>query len=110
MCAPSWIIKAFKGGLSITVSLIPLVTVVTSVNSPLFSSFNMAVEKRRSSAWSPDKRRIKFKRAAGSPALLWDNSITLNLVYGPGPQNFEFLTTLRDKGCHTFLETLFRLL
>ena len=32
------------------------------------------------------------------------------LVHGPGPQNFEFLTTLRDKGYHTFLETLLLLL
>ena len=32
------------------------------------------------------------------------------LVHEPGPQNFEFLTTLRDKGYHTFLETLFSLL
>ena len=32
------------------------------------------------------------------------------LVHGPGQQNFQFLTTLGDKGYRIFLETLFTLL
>ena len=32
------------------------------------------------------------------------------LVHGPGHQNFQFLTTLGDKGYRIFLETLFTIL
>ena len=32
------------------------------------------------------------------------------IVHGPGQQNFQFLTTLGDKGYRIFLETLFTLL
>ena len=43
------------------------------------------------------------------PGFEGDEFISI-LVHRPGPQNFEFVTTLRDKGDHTFLETLFPLL
>ena len=51
---------------------------------------------------------VPFRMHGRVSTLLSSNFF--QLVHEPGPQNFEFLTTLRDKGYHTFLETLFSLL
>ena len=43
----------------------------------------------------------------GKCMVQWPGMSSAKLVHGPGQQNFQFLTTLGDKGYRIFLETSF---